>query len=267
MSMNIYVKTVTNKDTCLSLNDLQKCYRKKHVKANKNNDKINDCTFCIDKTSSSNPILECKSKSYCDMNLNDRTKMKVKKDNIDKIVGTITSFILFFTIIFFILDIIYRFDNFIFTFIKSLIGNIVSISFINNFVGHNFTNVIKFNVIFFVLILFLKILYTSLTNDKIKTNETDELIYDDDALEFETVYEDSCKISNNNEEQCVENKQCEYDDGTNLCTYIQCADGKRLSEDHCNDPCQWVRHWRDGHLQDGRCEDGYNRKHDKSLNN
>jgi len=229
--MKIYVRTVTNKDSCLSLNDLQKCYKKKYVKGKKKN----DCRYCIDAKSSTETVLECKSKSYCDINLNNRKIIRVKKNNIDNMFEGITWMMILFTFICFVLDIFYRFDTF--TPIKSLISDKLPTSIINNFIGHNFTNVIKFNVMFIILILFLKILYTSLTNNKIKTNETDELIYDDYAFEFD---EDSCKISNGNKEKCGKNKNCKYDDGTNLCTFDESSCEKSNgNKEECVKHCKY----------------------------
>ena len=91
--------------------------------------------------------------------------------------------------------------------------------------------------VFIILILFLKILYTSLTNNKIKTNETDELIYDDYAFEFD---EDSCKISNGNKEKCGKNKNCKYDDGTNLCTFDESSCEKSNgNKEECVKHCKY----------------------------
>jgi len=172
--MKIFVKAVSTKDNCLSLNDLQKCYRKKYVKVNNKN----DCEYCIDRTSSSDPILECKDKNYCDMNLNRRDELIVKKSNIDNIIKWIFSLLGLFTGVCLTLDLLYKMRIFQPT-------NVINKFVVNNFLGHNFTNVIKYIIIITILILFLKILYTSLTDNKIETTETDELIYDDDAHEFD----------------------------------------------------------------------------------
>jgi hypothetical protein len=177
--MKIYVRDASKKDTCLSLNDLQKCYRKIYNKKAKEENPENPekCTLCIDRNSPTDDTLKCQSKSYCDTHLNNRIELKVKKSNIDNYITWIFYIIGSLTLICCGLDVLCAIKD-VKEFMKELCP------FLSNFIGHNFTDVIKFNIILFVLMFSLKILYTSLTDDKIKNSETNELQYDLDVKEF-----------------------------------------------------------------------------------
>lgn len=162
--MKIYIRTSSEKN-CLSLNELQKCYKKIYK---------NDCRYCID-SNDSGTTLECKTKNYCDMHLNRRNELIVKKSNINNIIEWIFIILAIFTGIFLICDILYKIETFKPT-------NNINKFIINNFLGSNFINIIKYIIIITILILFLKILYTSLTDNSVKTSETSEMIYDKNPL-------------------------------------------------------------------------------------
>ena len=57
--------------------------------------------------------------------------------------------------------------------------------------------------------VFMKILYNSLTTN-IKTAETDQLLYDKYPQEFREVDEDSCRVHDDNKEQCNNTVECKY---------------------------------------------------------